>query len=72
VVAEDKVLAPVETLQDWLDVGGPEEQIAENVDRVVRLHLGVPLGDHRLVHLVYRGKRPMAQPDDVEMPEMLV
>lgn len=72
MIAEDKVLAPVEPLQYRFDRRRPEEQVAENVYRVVRHDLGVPFCGHRLVHLAKRSERPTAQTDDIEMPKMLV
>ena len=72
VVADNQVFATVERLQDRLDLRRPEEEVAEDVDGIVRLHLGVPFREQHLVHLFDRPERAVAKTDDVEMPEMLV
>ena len=61
VVSDYEVLAPVERLQDRLDLRRPEEQVAKYVDGVVRLDLCVPFGKQRLVHLLDRPERTAAE-----------
>ena len=72
MVAQDERLAPLEQPKRPLWVLRPEEQVAEDDHPVGILDLGIPLRQHDLVHLFKGRERPLAEPYDVEMPEMLI
>ena len=72
VVSQDQMLSPGEGLQDRFGGCAPEEQVAEDMDLVSGFDLRVPPFEQNRVHLLQRTERPLAEPDDVEVPEMLV
>ena len=72
VVSQDQMLSPGEGLQNWFGGCAPEEQVAEDIDHVGGFDLRVPPFEQNRVHLLQRTERPLAEPDDVEVPEMLV
>ena len=72
MVAKHQVLVPFQALQDRLDGRRPEEEIAKDIHRIVVPHLRVPPLHHRLVHLLDGLERTSAEPDDVEVPKVLI
>ena len=75
MVPDDQVLLALQTLQHPLKlphVRTLEEQVAQDIDGVALPHALIPVPNHRLVHLLHRAERPLAQRDDVRVEEMRV
>lgn len=72
MVAENERLSSLEPFQDFFWRGRTEEQVADDKHPVILLDLRIPSRKHGFVHLLQRGERPIAEPNDVEVSEMLV
>lgn len=70
VVSENQSLPALERFENRFRVLAPEEQIAEDENGVVRGYAVVPVRDESPVHFLDRRERPVAETDDVRVPEM--
>ena len=72
VVANDKMLASMQDLEDRFDRCCAEEKVADDVHLVAFTDLRVPAREQLRVHFLRCGERTLAQPNDIEVSKMLV
>ena len=58
--------------RSWNGTSVTQTEVTEVEHGVVRPYCGIPIGDYRLIHLLYISERTVAKPDDVRMVEMRV
>lgn len=73
LIVDDEVLAPAQLADDLVGkLGCLVDEVSHNVDVVIVGYVQVPILGHRAVHVAHVVEWPLAELDDVSMPEVRV